>query len=115
MFSTSFTKSLKSSIGNNTVRADYFDDADLQVQQRRLRSIVEISIGYAKSFNALTQRNKLIPEIQEATILLGYELAQLKMMINPIKIEALPEHVVELLREQLRTRFVLNFASNVPQ
>ena len=80
------------------MRADYFEDADLQVQKRRLRSIVVISIGYAKSFIALTQRNKLISEMQEATILLGNELAQLKMMINPIR----PKHVVELLREQLR-------------
>ena len=88
--------------GRNTFRADRFEGSENQKLQRELRTIVEISIGYAKSFNALSCRSKFSPELQEAVILLGYELSQLKMMMNPLRVDQLPEPVVEYLREILK-------------
>ena len=46
-------------------------------------------------------RNKFFPELQEAIIMIAYELSQLKMMINPLRIEFLTEQVVESLRDSL--------------
>lgn len=87
----------------NTVRADYFMEPEYQRQQRSMRSIVEIAIGFAKCFEALVKRNKYFPELQEAIILIGYELAQLKMMMNPLRIHMFSDAVLEFLRDCLQT------------
>ena len=83
----------------NTIRADSFRNPVHQIEHRKLRSIVEVSIGYAKG--VIVNRNKFFPELQEAIILIAYELSQLKMMINPLRIEFLTEQVVESLRDSL--------------
>ena len=85
----------------STIRADSFRNPVHQIEHRKLRSIVEVSIGYAKGFGVIVNRNKFFPELQEAIILIAYELSQLKMMINPLRIEFLTEQVVESLRDSL--------------
>ena len=67
------------------VRADFFETPETQLLHRKLRAVVETSIGYAKCFEAVVRRNKNFPELQELMILLAYELSQMKMMINPIR------------------------------
>ena len=50
-----------------------------------------MGITTTKGFKVNKIRNKFSPELQEAIILVVYELAQLKMMVNPIGIKYLPE------------------------
>ena len=50
---------------------------------------------------SVVRRNKNFPELQELMILLAYELSQMKMMINPIRAQYLPEVVAEYLDESL--------------
>ena len=59
----------------NLMRADFFPELATQRAARKLRSIVETSIGFAKGFKAIETRNKFSPELQEAIILIVYELA----------------------------------------
>ena len=37
----------------NTIRANFFESPEAQKEQRKLRSIVEIAIGFAKAFHSL--------------------------------------------------------------
>src|SRR3990167_3071282 len=85
----------------NTIRANFFESPEAQKEQRKLRSIVEIAIGFAKSFHSLVLRNQFLPELQEAIILICYEFAQLKMMMHPIRPDQLPENVIEYFQASL--------------